>query len=320
MRLYERPSLRLFRRFTSGRSPTIPPLYSPAAPLSPCGVPSVPRSFPFAVNPIQLWWTTTPRALRTLMAVVGGGWVLFLVASLFPGGARPFEWLALRPEAWLVRPWSLLTHSFVLPVRGLGPLLSVVFALLFLNQIGRDAEALLGDRWLMGAWLAATVGASVSSLVAFAALGEPTFVYGPWGAVLGLMMALGVRFPDKRIGLMFIGVVRLVYVAAGFVVVSMLLSGSVYAILPDLGALAGGALFGTWSKRQVGQRPAKGRGGDGAPVFSRSSPGSDASAPARPSRKPTTTDLDRILEKISAQGIDALTADERRVLEEASRG
>jgi len=128
-----------------------------------------------------------------------------------------------------------------------------------------------------------------------------------------LMMALGVRFPDKRIGLMFIGVVRLVYVAAGFVVVSMLLSGSVYAILPDLGALAGGALFGVWSKRQVGQRPARGGRGDGAPVFARSG------TPPPPPRKPSVNDLDRILEKISAQGMAALTEDERRVLDEASR-
>lgn len=271
------------------------------------------------VNPIQLWWTTTPRTLRTLMAVVGGGWVLFLVASLIsPAGALPFEWLALRPEAWLSRPWSLLTHSFVLPARGFGPLLSIVFALLFLNQIGRDAEQLLGPRWLMGAWIAATVGASVLSIAAFALWSQPPYVYGPWGAVLGLMMALGVRFPDKSIGLMFIGVVRLVYVAAGFVVVSMLLSGSVYAVIPDFGALAAGALWGTYTKRQVGLRTRR-------PPSLKTEPSAKASAKASTGPRKAERasdldlDLDRILEKISASGMGSLTPEERRVLEEASR-
>lgn len=252
------------------------------------------------------------------MAVIGGGWLLFLVVSLVSkAGALPFEWLALRPEAWLGRPWSLLTHSFVLPARGFGPLLSIALALLFLNQIGRDAEQLLGPRWLIGAWLAATLGASVVSVASFALWGQPPYVYGPWGAVLGLMMALGVRFPDKSIGLMFIGVVRLVYVAAGFVVVSMLLSGSVYAVIPDLGALAAGALWGTYTKRQIGQRTRREPSPRGEPLGRAGAPFKSSGQPK--AERASERDLDRILEKISAHGMASLTPEERRVLEEASR-
>ena len=253
------------------------------------------------------------------MAVIGGGWVLFLVASLIPSvGALPFEWLALRPEAWTHRPWSLLTQSLVLPAHGLGALLSIVFSLMFLNQIGRDAEQLLGPRWLMGAWLAATLGASVVSVAAFSLWGQPPYVYGPWGAVLGLMMALGVRFPDKSIGLMFIGVVRLVYVAAGFVVVSMLLSGSVYAAIPDFGALVAGALWGVYTKRQVG-RPARREPAMRAETSPKATATMRRAERAAERERLGERDLDRILEKISAEGMASLTPEERRVLEEASR-
>lgn len=271
------------------------------------------------MNPIQLWWTTTPRVLRSLMAALAGGFVLYLVLRLFGEAAvAPFDRLRLEPDTWLHRPWTVLTHSLVMPEGGLGALLSVVFALLFLNQIGRDAEQLLGPRWLVGAWLAATAGASVTSILGHYSFGVPAVVFGPWSAVLGLMLALGLRFPDKSIGLLFVGVVRLVYVAVGLVVVSMLLAGKVWPIIPDVGGLLGGALFGLYSKAQVGQRasvrPSASHGGSASAADGRSAPRRAAG-----SSRATAADLDRVLEKISAQGMDALTPEERRVLDEASR-
>ena len=271
------------------------------------------------MNPILLWYRTTPPVTRRLLTAVVGVYAAYLVVGLFAffvpalrAVVEAFAWLALDPAAGVVarRPWTVLTHPFVELTRTPWGLIGVVFAGMFLNLLGRDAEGFLGGRWLTTAWFGATLGASVLA-VAVAAVAAGPLVFGPWTAVIGLLMALGLRFPDKTVPLFLIGAVRMRYVAIGVVVLGLLFNP--FGAVADIGALLGGGLVGYGTARGLSvpvglprtaaERPAR--------------PGAARRAPERP--RATSTEVDRILEKISAHGVGALTDEERRVLDEASR-
>ena len=284
------------------------------------------------MNRFALWWATTPVPLRWLMSVIGGLYALFLLAALVASVAPAvgivltgFDALTFQPA----RPafaWTFLTHVFVNPSVGLWPLVNVVVAVLFLSTLGRDALDLLGERWLYGALASAALGASLFAFAVHAGLGYPERLFGPWTLVLGLAMALGVRFPDKSIGMMLVGNVRLVILVPVLVFIGALLSASFVPVIGDIGAALGAAAYAGLGAARVGL-PARMPRKSAARPDGRSSRTDEAPPPARAARserrgastRASTSDVDRILEKISASGLGSLTADERRVLEEASR-
>lgn len=274
------------------------------------------------MNRFALWWSTTPAPLRWLVAAIGGLYALFLVLTLAGSLGSPsvgplFDLLVFEPG----RPhyvWTFLTHPFVFPVLGFFALLSVVFGGLFLMTLGRQAIDLLGERWLVGALVAATLGASLFTFATHAATGQPTAVFGPWSLVLGLAMALGVRHPHLTIALMFVGAVRLVILVPVLVLLGALLSGSFVSSLAEIGAALGGALFAAVGRASVGL-PQRTRRVPSTPPRSAASSSETGRSRAARSARTASSDIDRILDKISASGLGSLTPEERRTLDDASR-
>ena len=154
------------------------------------------------MNQFAVFYAATPRLLRTLLVAMAGLYVAFLVAALVasvaPGAGllvRFFEVLALDPARVATQPWSLVTHPLVNPVLGFFGAISLLFGLSFLHLLGRDATDLLGERWFGLTCLVATLGASFLAILAAFGLGYGGRVFGPWPLVMGLAMALGIRFP-----------------------------------------------------------------------------------------------------------------------------
>jgi hypothetical protein len=271
------------------------------------------------VNRFAVLYAATPRLLRTLLVAMAGLYVVFLlaalVASVAPGAGllvRVFEWLALEPQQVASRPWSVVTHPLTHPVLGFWGLIGLLFGLSFLNVLGRDATELLGERWFGLTCLAATLGASVLALLAYWSFGVNSRAEGPWPLVMGLAMALGIRFPDKTIGLFLIGAVRLIVLVPVFLVLSILLNANFFAAVPEVGAALGGL---GWAYASRGRRIT-------VPTLRVAKPKAErARTEPTPAARTgaTQAEVDRILDKISAQGSGSLTPEERRVLEEASR-
>ena len=264
------------------------------------------------------------------MAVTLGLYAAFLIvrlfASLVPALAPVlivFDALAFDPAHAFTRPWSWLTHVLAYPALGFGALIGLAFGLMFLITLGRDAEGLRGSAYLLVAYFAAALGAAALVLLAAGAPGVRSLAYGPWPGVLGLAMALGVQYPDKTIGLFLLGSVRLIYVAAGFVVLSILVNGSFFAAIPEMGGVLAGAAVGFagrrgmdpsgWLKNLMERRTEK--------VAARRAPPAAERRRADPERggRASQREVDRILDKISAQGKGSLTDEELRILEEAAR-
>ena len=327
-----------------------------------------------AVNQFQSWYSRQPVALRTLIAIN----VVVYIAWQFLRWVDPingfvYNVLALNTE-WpgaVLMPWQLLTYNFLHLGAGFGGLLHIAFNMLWLYWIGKEFERMHGSHELLALYVLGGVGGGLLSLL-FGLLIPGFFgsiIHGASGSVLGVLMAVAILYPYKKVALIFLGTVKLLYLVLGFLAIDALLalSSSGVAVTAHWGgALAGflcaragqrGIDLTSWARvffedRSRGSRsrrpdrssrtatePKMGfldrleqwLGGD--PKTGSSSSGSSTdvkeSSSSRSSRRSSrsastsssgnTDEVDRILDKISEQGYDALSEEEKRILYEASQ-
>lgn len=301
------------------------------------------------------------RALLTINVVFYVLWLL-LLGRFAVTGVFVQAHLALHPQlAEVVRePWQLLTYNFLHLDLGFGGFLQVLFNMLWLVWIGRDFEEMQGSHRLLAIYIIAGIGGGLIA-VAVHNLWMPgfPFISGAGTAVLGIMTAVATFYPQKSIGLLFIGAVRLVYLVAAVVVIELLffVQGGPTSVAANIGGVLFGFLFAkaersglelsAWARvffrplRQrtvprhrmatVREQPAEsilgkmeGWFGSRAETPKRTHP---SSARPRPEAEPTLRknrdslqlEVDRILDKISSDGYESLSDEEKRLLYEASR-
>lgn len=295
-------------------------------------------------------------ALRTLLTINVVAYALWQFILIHIDVVSAFVWrhLALHPAlpGILFEPWQILTYSFLHLEPGLGGLLHILFNMLWLFWIGKEYEELHGPHRLMAAYLFGAVGGALLTILLHALLpGVGAFggiIHGASAAVFGVMTTVAVRYPYKSIGLLFIGTVRLIYVVIGLLVIDLLFlaSGGV-----SVSAHLGGVLFGfllargersgldlsSWARIFFPNRRRSSRRDDGS-FFSRMEGWMNArgskkeekggrpanirplrTTPAPSPRPAPEDDIDRILDKISEHGYEALTEEEKRILYEASK-
>ena len=259
----------------------------------------------------------------------------------------------------LRRPWQPFTYTFLNPVGGFFGLISFLFAMFWLYWLGRNYEEFYGSHRLFGLYaMTALAGALVAILLyplllngAEAGLAIPTgtapffpFV-GLWGPVIGLLCAVAALDPRREMGLFLLGNIQLKWIAIGFVVLDVLLTRDV----THLGAAAMGWGFGTaqrggtdlaaWALPLFRSRSASRSAPPRAPRRENAartvgrfegwlarrdetagrSPEAGTEEPSPKGARGSLQDVDRILDKILEEGYDALTTEEKRILEDASR-
>ena len=298
-------------------------------------------------NRLVIWYRAQPRALRVLLAVNVAMYLAWNLVLVYPEVTRSFVFdrIALHPD-WpdiLYAPWQLLTYGFLHLGAGMGGLMHVGFNMLWMFWIGKEYEELYGPGRILGIYVYGAVGGALMTVLLhalFPSVGPfGGTVHGASGAVLALMTMVAVHQPDKRVGLMFIGVVRLIHVVMGFVALDILfLSAGGTSVSAHMGAVLTGFLFGRlartgsdpapWasmffgSKRPGGSlqrmedwlanRKSPAASGGTARVY-RLDSRTESSTLAADSR----AEIDRILDKISATGYDSLTDREKRTLVES---
>jgi membrane associated rhomboid family serine protease len=307
------------------------------------------------VNQFQTWYYRQPQALRTIITINVGVYVLAQFLHLWPTGFRfVMEHLALHPvfPDILFEPWQLVTYNFMHTSGGLPGLLHVGFNMLWLYWIGKEFERMHGSQQFWTVYLTTGIGGGIMCLLL-----QPLFpaitgsgvvpVVGASASVLGVLMTVAILYPYKQIGLLFFGVVRLLYVVVGFLIIDalLMLSTSGTAVAAHWGGALTGFLFAKVVRDEIGVPSWL------APLFggrrsrrSGSSPGlldrikglfriqSDGAEPTSSSRCPPSSsdgappprsnnrskEVDRILDKISEQGYDALSDEEKQTLYDAS--
>jgi membrane associated rhomboid family serine protease len=217
--------------------------------------------------------------------------------------------------------WQFLTAGFA-HAPGLQHILFNMLALFFL---GRDVEELYGPKEFLRLYLAMLVFANVIWSVVSTASGAQGGVYGASGAIAGIVVLYALNFPNRTLLLFFAipmpawlaGVLVVAYdiygatvgVAGSNVAFSVHVAGAAFALIYfkqrwNLTRFTEGRF--RWPRLPFGGRPRlRVRRPEDEPE---EDPNADLSR-----------EVDQILEKIGRAGEAALTPQERRTLETASR-
>ncbi len=264
----------------------------------------------------------SPWVLRLLVI---NGVVLLLMETVLTS-PQLHGALAFAPDAALARPWTFLTYMFV----------HVSFWHLLFNGIalyffGTAVESRMGSRSFILFYLYCGVAAAIFSLLLQNFVSVGPFV-GASGAILGVMVAFAMFWPDAEIIIFPIPMP----IKARTLVMALVAIDVVLSIWPMGGSVAhpahvGGAVAG-WLFFRL-QRLSHNAPAEPVRTVERvvmvqsgASEEPERRTPVPPTRRrpraepdAAAAELDRVLDKISAQGIASLTSAERRFLDEAAR-
>jgi membrane associated rhomboid family serine protease len=318
------------------------------------------------VNRFLIWYRALPRAMRVLLTINVVFYLLWaiLLAHIDPVRGFLLEYATLRPAPldFIFRPWTILSYNFVHMGLGLGGLIHIGFNMLLLYWLGRDHEEMYGSPHLLALYLLGGIGGGLL-MILFTGLFPGSifasnYVYGASASVFAVMTAVATFYPDKRIGLLLLGPVKVSWLIGGLLFLDLItLAGSNTAVAAhwggvlagfgfaraeqhgyDLSSWAGVLLGGTARRRAAPPKPPSDGGlfsrstswfsiGDPKDTGSSTSSSSRASRGSRRSKSATTSpasvaseaEVDRILDKISEEGYDALSAEEKQTLKQASK-
>jgi membrane associated rhomboid family serine protease len=177
-------------------------------------------------------YSLTPWVKRLLIA----NFVVFLAISVL--GLLPFRWAAdtlgfSTPDIFR-HPWSPVTYMFVHANFG-----HIFFNMLILFFFGPPLERVWGGREFLKFYLVCGVGAALTSVLLYRWIG-PVLVIGASGALMGVMLAFAMKWPDARVLLWFVIPIKVKYLVGVMIVFDLLATRSA------LGGQAGGGVA-TWA-------------------------------------------------------------------------
>lgn len=238
--------------------------------------------------------------------------------------------LSMDPAGFLGHPWGALTYLLVH-----GGLLHLGANMFWLYLFGTAVETRMGSRTFLWYYLYCGVGAALFALLinTFLPVGR---MIGASGAVFGVTLAFAMFWPDQELVLFPIMIpIKARTLMIGAAVVELVLS-QVPVFARDgvaheahLGGMLAGWLFFRVQRVWVGRTtPLPRRQVEQAVVLQQTAQGHEAdprptslsrSFTGRPGHDPVAAEVDRVLDKISSTGIDSLTPEERRFLDEVSK-
>ena len=258
----------------------------------------------------------TPVVKKLLIANVAA----FVLTSLLPD-RWVLEWLAFRSDAVLTRPWTALTYMFVHD--GVMHLLLNMLVVFF---FGPPLEDRWGAREFVQYYLICGLGGVLLSFL----LAPAAPIVGASGAGYGLMLAFALAWPDAPIMVYAIFPVMAKYVVGFFFVMSFLGAvdnpGGPVAHFAHLGGLLTGlgylkfdALRPREQLQALRRRTTRVRRLAIVPREAEPTPPPRSSSWRTVDEGELLDAVDRVLDKISAEGMSSLTAEERGLLDEVSR-
>jgi membrane associated rhomboid family serine protease len=251
----------------------------------------------------------TPWVLRLIIANAA----VFLLTLSLPQVVNP---LVLVPGLLLHRPWTLVTYMFL--HGGLGHLFFNMLALFF---FGPRLEQRLGERnFLVLYFVSGMTGAFLSLLFTPWAA-----IIGASGAVFGVLLGFARYWPRDKILIWGIIPVEARWMVAGMTALALFggFSGAQGGIahFAHLGGFLGGWATLRFLERNSPARRFRAKTGPKTPRESAQKAMARWSQIRRDNlHEVNKGELDRILDKISSQGIASLTQSDREFLERFSAG
>ena len=263
---------------------------------------------------MNLSYQLTPWVKRLLIANT----VVFALTWLI-GRGFVVEWFSFQPTKILFRPWTPLTYMFL--HGGFGHLF---WNMLFLFFFGPQLESKWGSKEFIRYYLVCGLGG-----VALSFLFVSYSIIGASAAVYGVMLAFAMAWPDAPIYVWGIFPVKAKWLVGFFVLITFTNAfggaGGGVAHFAHLGGFAAGFLYlkTDWRASQAIQsmgKAARARRFAIVPREEREAATSDQRRRSDDTSEKKALDaVDRVLDKISAEGMGSLTEQERKLLDEVSK-
>jgi len=288
---------------------------------------------PYMRTPYRPGWSMTTILLFTL----GACYLAQLLLEGLKGGDWVMDWLALSRDGIAHgRVYQLLTFQFLH-----GSPWHLLLNMIGLYFFGRAVEQMLGSRGMLKLYLASgVVGGLLQIGLAFAfQKGFSAGVVGASAGVFGLIAAFATHAPEQPITMLIFFILPVTFKAGLFLIIEACISvaGILGPLLPypylhsniAHAAHLGGMLTGIawirwgmmprssfnfwrpfWSRRQPRRESVRA-------MPKRNGKSASRKTEELPPAEFISREVDPILEKISAHGIQSLTARERQILEAA---
>lgn len=235
------------------------------------------------------------------------------------------------------RPWTLITYFFThsLVTDSTNQIFHLVFNMIALYWFGRLFVEYLGSDKLIAVYILGGIAGGLIFLAIHLIPNPPDFlgnfpVVGASAAIFAVMVAITTLLPDYTFYLMFIGPVKLKYIAAVYIFISFI--GSVGGNAGGEISHLGGALMGFLYTRQLQRGTNLGGWITGVLYWCKNLFTSKPNVKityrkSAPSSRPTTSkegkasqeEIDAILDKISDKGYESLSKEEKEKLFNASK-
>ena len=266
--------------------------------------------------------------MRTILVLTGASGIYGLIMS----------YLALNsyPLTFITRPWTLITYFFTHE-----GFLHIIFNMLNLFWFGQLIREYLGEKKLLSLYVLGGIAGGVLYLLCynfipyFADRAAFSMMIGASASVLAIVVGAATLLPNFSFNLILIGPVKIKYIAAFLVLLSI--SGAVGDNAGGNIAHIGGAILGWVFIKQLQRgndlgRPIHAVLGFISGLFNRRPKlkvtHRRTSAPAAKNGsktsfgqpgKPSQTEIDLILDKISSSGYESLSKEEKQKLFQASQ-
>lgn len=245
-------------------------------------------------------------AVRALLIAMGAAYVVQVLLGVVDDGlfTRLFGLNLWRLRHGFV--WQPVTYLFVH-----GGLIHLLLNMLGLFFMGPETERAMGSRHFMILFFVSGILGGVGWLLISNA-SWPTCV-GASGAIFGVIGAFTALFPNRPVTVLIFYVVPVTMrawvmaMALGVMELAFLLGSGFDGGIAYAAHLAGGVAGYVYTAVLFRQSGASWRSFVRAPRWGQGSPAADS------------PEIDRLLDKVSREGIGSLTARERRVLEKASQ-
>jgi len=230
-----------------------------------------------------------------------------------------------NPDILLRRPWTVITYMFLHE-----GFLHILFNMLWLFWFGSIFIQDLGTKKLLSTYLLGGFAGGLLFVIfynlfpVFKPVRDQAIALGASASVMAVVVAAAVYRPDRRLHLVFIGPVKVAYIALAMVVLTSLIDFTVNTggKIAHLGGALMGFLFAYYYKRGKDISRGFDRGMDRVATWfkpgrqrlkvTHKRPSDDIEYNRQKARE--QKEVDEILEKISKAGYDSLTAREKELL------
>lgn len=183
------------------------------------------------------------HAINKLIIINLGVFLCMKILYLFPGYHRILRGLSISTGLWhdLTHPWVWLTHMFLHE-----GLFHIIFNMLYLYWFGKILGDFLGDDRIWPFYILSGLGGAVFYVFVggwMPNVGVASFALGASAAVMGILWAVAVLTPDYTLHLLFIGAVKIKWIALVLFVIDLISVTGVNNTGGHLGHI-GGAMTG----------------------------------------------------------------------------